>query len=182
MAKKQIKSKKRVKEFGEVFTPDFIVTAINDLCEPDLSDIHKKVLEPACGDGAFLVDVLERRLKKCNTNYERLIALTNIYGIDIQPDNCEECRMRLGLIMLRHKEMDDNLQYYIDAVKIILCSNIICGDAINGADKIYFTDYKPIDDEGFGVSRHCMADMLDNNKLNWSKSTKLKRSKKWKMN
>ena len=171
---KQIRSKKRVKEFGEVFTPGFIVNAMNDLCEPDLSDIHKKVLEPACGNGAFLTNILERRLKKCKTNYERLIALTNIYGIDIQPDNCTECKLKLRQIMLENEDIDDNEVYFLEATNIITENNIICGDAINGTDKIYFINYTPANNESFSISRHCMADMLNGDKLKWSKLNKLK--------
>ena len=57
-----IKSKKRVKKFGEVFTPEFIVKQMCDLCEPTISQVDRKVFEPTCGNGNFLVEILNRKL------------------------------------------------------------------------------------------------------------------------
>ena len=59
-----IKSKARVKQHGEVFTPEFIVKQMCDLCEPEISQINKKIFEPTCGNGNFLVEILRRKLEK----------------------------------------------------------------------------------------------------------------------
>lgn len=160
---KLIKSKKRVREHAEVFTPEFIVNSMNNLCEPDISDIYKRVFEPSCGEGAFLTNVLKRRLKKCNNNFERLIALSNIYGVDIQEDNVYMCQVKLLHIMLNAEDGAKNLfevSDYVAAARQILSTNIVAGDTINKPDKIVFTKYEPTDTQDFKVSEHCLNDMI----------------------
>lgn len=129
---KQIKSKERVKKFGEVFTPEWVV---KDMCDalPDeaWSDITKTFLEPACGNGNFLVEIFDRKLKRCKDVEDALVALASIYGIDIQEDNVVEARHRL-LKMLTDK-YDDADKYageYIMACGI-LHRNIVQGDFLN---------------------------------------------------
>ena len=90
-----IKSKKRVRDFGEVFTPSWLVSDMCDLAEPDISDPAKTVLEPACGNGNFLVEVLRRKLKNCKNDEQMIMAVGNLFGVDILPDNIHECHGRL---------------------------------------------------------------------------------------
>lgn len=114
-----IKSRKRVKDFGEVFTPTWLVSDMCDLCEPDISNPEKTVLEPACGNGNFLVEILKRKLNNCHDDNDRLTAVKSLFGIDIQADNVQEGRKRL-LKMLPVKLRKQ-------AYKILL-KNIVQGD------------------------------------------------------
>ena len=93
------KSKFRVKKYGEVFTPTWLVKEMCDmLCEESpeaFADIGKTFLEPACGNGQFLVEILTRKLEHCETVEQGLTALKSIYGIDIIQDNVEESKKRM---------------------------------------------------------------------------------------
>lgn len=102
--KLQIKSKKRVSDYGEVFTAEREVKAMCDLVKDETERIESRFLEPACGNGNFLAEVLERKLSvvkkrygKSPSDYERysVLAITSIYGVDIMEDNAQECRERL---------------------------------------------------------------------------------------
>lgn len=101
---KQVKSKQRVAEHGEVFTAEREVKAMCDLVADECLRIDSRFLEPACGEGNFLVEILARKLavvkskyKKSPYDYERnaILALTSIYGVDILLDNAQSCRERL---------------------------------------------------------------------------------------
>jgi hypothetical protein len=139
---RQIKSRKRVAEHGEVFTNEREVNAMLDLVKSETDRIESRFLEPACGDGNFLAEILRRKLarvkrqyKKNNSEYTKnaFLALTSIYGIDIQEDNVEECRKRLFDIWDKaystqvKKEASDEIR---DAARYILQKNILCGDAL----------------------------------------------------
>lgn len=99
-----IKSKQRVADYGEVLTPPHIVNAMLDLVKQETERIDSRFLEPACGTGNFLVEVLCRKLQvvqkryaKNQLDYERyaVLAVSSLYGIDILADNAQECRQRL---------------------------------------------------------------------------------------
>jgi len=101
---KQVKSKQRVKDHGEVFTPKHIVNDMLDLVKQETERIDSRFLEPACGTGNFLVEILRRKLAvveqrygKSQIEYERyaVIAVSSIYGVDLLQDNVEEARKRL---------------------------------------------------------------------------------------
>ena len=103
-AGKQTKSKLRVADHGEVFTAEREVNAMLDLVKQETERIDSRFLEPACGTGNFLAEILRRKLNvvksrygKHRPDYERygVIAITSIYGVDILPDNVLECRNRL---------------------------------------------------------------------------------------
>lgn len=105
MKNKQTKSKQRVADHGEVFTAEREVNAMLDLVKQETERIDSRFLEPACGDGNFLAEILRRKLAvvksrygKNTDDYERyaVIAITSIYGVDILQDNVEECRYLLG--------------------------------------------------------------------------------------
>lgn len=97
-----IKSKQRIRDHGEVYTPAHIVAAMCDMVakNSDAFDrIDAKFLEPACGDGNFLVEILRRKLLLCKTDEEAIRAVKSIYAIDLLPDNVQEARQRMSAIV-----------------------------------------------------------------------------------
>lgn len=126
---KQTKSKKRVKDFGEVFTAEREVKAMCDMVPSEVwDDIESTFLEPACGNGNFLVEILERKLSKCEDVQQGLKALGSIYAIDIQADNVEESKQRMFDIFIRKFPKAPAITGIIAAR--ILENNIICGDSL----------------------------------------------------
>lgn len=127
---KQIKSKQRVRERGEVFTAEREVKAMCDLIPEDeiWSDITKTFLEPACGTGNFLVEIFDRKLKYCKDEKDGLKALASIVGIDIQQDNVEESRKRLMTMYCEAFPKANEACLLLAAG--ILQNNIICGDSL----------------------------------------------------
>jgi type I restriction-modification system DNA methylase subunit len=97
----QVKSKQRVADHGEVFTAEREVLAMLDLVQEETTRIDSRFLEPACGDGNFLVEILRRKLtvvkRLHGTDFEHyaLLAVSTLYGIDILQDNVHRCRERL---------------------------------------------------------------------------------------
>lgn len=134
----QVVSKKRVEDHGEVLTGTREVSAMLDLVKQETERIDSRFLEPACGTGNFLAEILERKLRvvksrygKSQLEYERyaILAVSSIYGIDLLPDNVRACRERLLCIFQRHYNWlygDDCVR----AVNYILSKNIIHGDAL----------------------------------------------------
>lgn len=147
MPEQQIKSKERVSEHGEVFTAEREVNAMLDLVKPETERIDSRFLEPACGEGAFLTEILRRKLAavknrygKNAADYERysVLAVTSIYGVDIQADNAAICRANLYEIWNEEYSVAVKAQANDDcrkAVKYILSKNIVCGDALTLLDK-----------------------------------------------
>ena len=140
---KQVKSKQRVADHGEVFTAEREVKAMCDLVADECLRIDSRFLEPACGDGNFLAEILTRKLgvvrskyKKSPYDYERnaILALTSIYGVDILADNAQICRERLFNLWDREytdvcrKEANDEAR---NAARFILSVNIVCGNALS---------------------------------------------------
>lgn len=139
----QVKSKQRVADHGEVFTAEREVKAMCDLVSDECNRIDSRFLEPACGDGNFLAEILSRKLavvrakyKKSTYDYERnsILALTSIYGVDILTDNTIICRSRLFEIWNKEytsvckKEANDDVR---NAAKFILEKNIVRGNALS---------------------------------------------------
>ena len=124
-----IKSRARVKDFAEVFTPDFIVKDMCDLVPTEIwQNIESTFLEPACGNGNFLVEILARKYKLCKTPKDGLKALASVVGIDIQADNCEECKKRL---LKQYEESFPSANDIAIAMAYkILQNNVICGDSL----------------------------------------------------
>jgi hypothetical protein len=143
MAERQIKSRERVAERGEVFTAEREVNAMLDLVKQETERIDSRFLEPACGTGNFLVEILRRKLEVVYRQYQRqvsqvqlqsVIAVSNIYGIDIMMDNVVECRQRLLNILcewypqaMPGEEVPEELQ---KVWKYLLERNILWGDAL----------------------------------------------------
>ena len=96
MKNKQIKSRKRVKDFAEVYTNEREVKAMCDLIPNEMyEDITKTFLEPAVGEAVFLIEILKRKFKYCKDEKDGLKALSSVVGIDIQEDNCIISRQKL---------------------------------------------------------------------------------------
>lgn len=143
--KRQIKSKERVSKHGEVFTAEREVNAMLDLVKQETERIESRFLEPACGDGNFLIEILRRKLAICEERvkkqqytqlqYEKnaVWAVSSIYGIELLPDNAEACRQRLYDYFC-----EQYTQLYGEACKLecreavayLLERNIIMGDAL----------------------------------------------------
>lgn len=133
----QIKSKERVQDFAEVYTNPREVKAMCNLIPKEQWDnIDTTFLEPSCGNGNFLVEILERKLARCNTYQDGLRALQSITGIDIQADNCEESRVRLFNMYC------DKFSDGLERAKDILDKNIICGDSLKIQEQWYKDELK----------------------------------------
>lgn len=125
----QIKSRKRVKEFAEVYTNEREVKAMCDLIPKETWDnIESTFLEPACGNGNFIVEIYARKLERCKDEKDGLKALSSIVGIDIQQDNVDESRLRLRTMFLDKFPNANSFCLYMLAT--ILCNNIICADSL----------------------------------------------------
>ena len=139
---KQIKSRQRVADHGEVYTAEHEVKAMCDLVSDECSRIDSRFLEPACGDGNFLAEILTRKLaavkkkyKKSVIDYEKnaLLAVSSIYGVDILADNVAACRERLFKIWQKEYKAVVKTAYSEDterSVRFILSKNIVCGNAL----------------------------------------------------
>ena len=133
-----IKSKKRVADHGEVFTPPWMVEAMLDLVKGETERIDSRFLEPACGSGNFLVRVLQRKLaavelKFGKSDFERrhyaLLALMCIYGIELLADNIAECRANMLEILADYLNLDESDELY-RAASYVLSQNLVHGDAL----------------------------------------------------
>lgn len=162
MQELQVKSASRVREHGEVLTARREVEAMLDLVKNESERIDSRFLEPACGDGNFLVAILERKLKTVSSKYrskkadfevQMISALGSIYGIDLLEDNVELAQERMFEIACNcYKESlkvnpDEDFKKII---KFVLKKNILQGDSLNGIDKIVFTQWSLI---GYQVQR-----------------------------
>jgi hypothetical protein len=132
------KSKQRVADHGEVFTPAWMVEAMLDLVKDETERIDSRFLEPACGSGNFLVKVLQRKLaavelKYGKSDFERrhyaLFALMCIYGIELLPDNLSECRANMLEILADYLKLDESDELY-QAASYVLSQNLVHGDAL----------------------------------------------------
>ena len=139
----QVKSKKRVADHGEVFTNEREVNAMLDLVKHETERIESRFLEPACGNGNFLAEVLRRKLAVVDKRYSKsqieweryaVIAVSSIYGVDILEDNAQECRERLYNIfneryisLFKDKCKDECRR----SVKFLLNRNILWGNALD---------------------------------------------------
>ena len=160
---KQIVSKQRVADHGEVYTHSREVNAMLDLVKQETERIESRFLEPACGTGNFLVEILNRKLAvvasryaKSQFEYERyaVLAVSSIYGIDILADNVAACQERLfnlfdaAYIALFKNETNHACHA---SVRFILSRNILHGDALTlqtvsaeGGKPITFSEWSAV--------------------------------------
>lgn len=142
---RQVKSRERVQQHGEVFTNDREVNAMLDLVKHETERIDSRFLEPACGDGNFLAEILRRKLRVCrgfveqgkNTQleYEKnaVLAVSSIYGIELLTDNAITCRERLFRIFSDeyHDLFGDTVKAEcLESIRYLLSKNIIIGNAL----------------------------------------------------
>lgn len=134
-----IKSNERKRLLGEVFTPSWLVKKMCDMLPPDAwNDVSKTFLEPSCGTGNFLVEILKRKLDICKNTEDCFSALKSIYGVDLMPDNIQESKERMLEIFVDccgHKE---------EAIKIldrnIICGNFLTKKTVDGAPIWFLED------------------------------------------
>lgn len=141
----QIKSRRRVADHGEVFTNPREVNAMLDLVKPETERLDSRFLEPACGDGNFLIEILRRKLAVCRQRaearqytqlqYEQAAvqSVSSIYGIELLPDNAGVCRERLlAFFDSEYRDLygDSAKTECVEAVRYLLSKNIICGNAL----------------------------------------------------
>lgn len=139
---KLIKSKKRVTDHGEVFTPNWLVEAMLDLVKDETERLDARFLEPACGSGNFLTKILKRKLAAVEIRYGKsdfdrkhyaLISLMCIYGIELLKDNIAECQTNLLEILTSYLNVEPNDDLYRSAA-YVLSQNIVHGDALTMKD------------------------------------------------
>jgi hypothetical protein len=139
-----IKSKKRVADHGEVFTPRWLVEKMLDLVKGETERIDARFLEPACGSGNFLVPVLQRKLaaveaKFAKSEFERrhyaLLALMCCYGIELLADNIAECRANMLEVFSEYLNLDETDEMY-RAAFFVLTLNLVHGDAMTMRDTL----------------------------------------------
>ena len=132
------RSKKRIADHGEVFTPPWLVEAMLDLVKGESERIDSRFLEPACGSGNFLVQILQRKLaavevKYGKSDFERqhyaLLGLMCLYGIELLPDNIAECRANLMEIVAEYLKIGSDADMY-QAASYVLSQNLVHGDAL----------------------------------------------------
>lgn len=139
---KLIKSKKRVADHGEVFTPPWLVEKMLDLVKGETERIDSRFLEPACGSGNFLVPILQRKLAAVEAKYGKsdfekrnhaLQALTCCYGIELLADNIAECRANMLDVFAEYLRLDETDELY-RAASHVLSLNLVHGDAMTMKD------------------------------------------------
>ena len=133
-----IKSKRRVADHGEVFTPRWLVENMLDLVQGETERIDSRFLEPACGSGNFLVPVLQRKLAAVKarfgkSDFERrsyaLLAVMCTYGIELLEDNIAECRANMLEVFSEYLNLDEKDDLY-QAAFYVLSVNLVHGDAL----------------------------------------------------
>ena len=137
-----IKSKQRVTDHGEVFTPDWLVDGMLDLVKDETERLDSRFLEPACGSGNFLIKILKRKLATVEIKYSKsefdrnhyaILSLMCIYGIELLEDNISECKANLLEIFKAYLKIDvEDVMY--SCADFILSQNIVHGDALTMKD------------------------------------------------
>ncbi|HEU0195989.1 MAG TPA: N-6 DNA methylase [Nevskiaceae bacterium] len=133
-----VKSRQRVADHGEVFTPPWLVEAMLDLVKGESERIDSRFLEPACGSGNFLVAILKRKLGAVELKYGKLpferqhyalLGLMCMYGIELLADNMAECRANLLAVFANYLKLEPTDDFYL-AAKHVLSQNLVLGDAL----------------------------------------------------
>jgi N-6 DNA Methylase len=148
-----VKSKQRVTDHGEVFTPAWMVEAMLDLVKEESERIDSRFLEPACGSGNFIVQFLRRKLADVELQYGKseferrhyaLLGLMSIYGIELLADNIAECRANVLEMFAEYLQLDETDELY-RAASHVLWQNIVHGDAltmrVQGNQPITFAEW-----------------------------------------
>ena len=137
-----IKSKQRVADHGEVFTPEWLVEAMLDLVKDETERLDSRFLEPACGSGNFLTKILKRKLAAVELRYSKsdfdrkqyaLLSVMCIYGIELLKDNIGECQANVLEVLISYLNLEKEDELYRSAV-YVLSQNIVHGDALTMRD------------------------------------------------
>jgi hypothetical protein len=148
LLEKLVKSRQRVSDHGEVFTPRWLVDDMLDLVKSETERIDSRFLEPACGSGNFLITVLERKLaavkaRHGGSDFEKrhyaLFAVMCIYGVELLGDNAAECRENLLAVFTAFIGANAEVSW-CRAATVVLAANIVQGDAL----KMTTVDGEPI--------------------------------------
>ena len=139
---KQVVSRQRVADHGEVYTAKREVNAMLDLVKEETERIDSRFLEPACGNGNFLVEILSRKMEAVRKRFSKnryeydlasAQAVSSMYGVELLPDNVEICRNRLldQYLETYRQHLSDNVSPELErCIRFILKKNILCGDAL----------------------------------------------------
>jgi hypothetical protein len=146
-----------VQKHGEVFTPAWVVNDMLDMFPAEVWKAGKTFLEPACGEGAFLIEVLRRKLENIKSEtqeeweWQAVIATSSIYGIELLEDNAERCTMNLMRVFAKFynkKFLDTQNEEVIKAIQFIVSRNIIQGNALTykqgNGQPIVFSEWTPV--------------------------------------
>ena len=161
---KQVVSKQRVADHGEVYTAKREVNAMLDLVKEETERIDSRFLEPACGNGNFLVEILSRKMEAVRRQYSRnrfeydqasAVAVSSMYGVELLPDNVETCQNRLMdqyLETYRQHQNADASPELERCIRYLFRKNILCGDALtmlqNDGQPITFCEWTFIGTNG----------------------------------
>lgn len=175
---RQVKSRQRVQDHGEVFTNEREVNAMLDMVKQETSRIESRFLEPACGNGNFLAEVLRRKLAVVTQQYKKnpddymryaFVAVSSLYGVDILEDNAQECRDRLFEIVESEarRAIKNPDEAFLDAVRYLLNKNILCGDALTLKDAsgspITFAEWSLVTADKVKRRDFLLSELLDGN-------------------
>ena len=165
MEGRQVKSKKRVADHGEVFTNEREVKAMVDMVWKNLEQgtadriLTATFLDPSCGSGNFLIEILQRKIallkktKKNKSDYGFYLVLVagSLYGVELLPDNTQECRERLLTEFKKsYPKKEADYEMLMRSISFIISQNIICGDALSyttpEGEPIVFTHWSGLSD------------------------------------
>ena len=176
----QVRSRERVRELAEVFTHQREVDAMLDLMPDAFGNLDVTFLEPTCGSGNFLVEILRRKLRLVTKtdcvsqeHYEHrlLRAVASIYGVDISMENVTEARARMAHVLLSYYQSDANTVEpsagFLNAAAMIIGDNIVLGDSLNDADQIELCEWRPFPGGRFQRVWSCSLVPQDARNLFW---------------
>jgi hypothetical protein len=165
------KSKERIQKHGEVFTPQWVVNDMLDLLPADVWEAEKTFLEPACGEGAFLIEIYRRKLQNIKVTaqsewqWQAAIATSAIYGIELLEDNAQQCvenLIRVFSDFYHAKYPDTRDEAFCKTVLFLIKCNIIrgnaltyrrcsvqCGNGCTKCEKIIFSEWTPLANQQF---------------------------------
>lgn len=150
---KMIRSRERVRDLAEVFTADREVNAMLDLVGDSTHKVETTFLEPSCGNGNFLVRILDRKMATIFSRHRRapdaeralITALSSIYAVDICEGNVAEARERMRLLVTDAWSGNMNTRRmspaFIAAAAAILDANVVVGDFLHGRHRIDMIEY-----------------------------------------
>lgn len=171
----QIKSRQRVSNFGEVYTAHRQVSDMLDLIPDDAAGISATYLEPACGNGNFIVEILKRKFGMITTrnpwlySVQQLRCVSSVYGVDIQKDNTVETVERIVRVYVKvYSDVFHCLpdRHILEAVRNIASRNIVCGDTLTATMKdgrpLIFHEWDIREDGRIFSAEYAFAEMLQN--------------------